>query len=119
MLYKKSNMEQKKEVSRMLSALPTEMDVMRASQSKMTEKEEAVERKRKYTTTSTHAEGPLKKPSVEGNVAKDTKEETKEDTKSEEKPEPKSEPKPSVVLDKDKGLDVHVPGVNMVDFRSL
>ena len=29
--------------------------------------------------------------------------------------------KPSVVLDKDKGLDVHVPvtGPNMVDFRSL
>ena len=33
----------------------------------------------------------------------------------------KPDVKPSVVLDKDKGLDAHVPvtGPNMVDFRSL
>ena len=44
------------------------------------------------------------------NKEKDTKE-------VKEKPDVKN----SVVLDKDKGLDVHVPvsGPNMVDFRSL
>ena len=50
--------------------------------------------------------------------------ETKEKNKDEETKEVKDvKPivKPSVVLDKDKGLDVHVPvtGSNMVDFRSL
>ena len=35
MLYKKSNLKQKKEVSDMLSVLPREMEEIRASQSKM------------------------------------------------------------------------------------
>ena len=45
MLYEKSNLQQKKEVSDMLSVLPQEMDAIRASQSKMLEREEKLERK--------------------------------------------------------------------------
>ena len=65
---------------------------------------------------------------MEPKITKDTTQgttvETKEKNKDEETKEVKDvKPivKPSVVLDKDKGLDVHVPvtGGNMVDFRSL
>ena len=45
MLYEKSNLQQKKEVSDMLSVLPQEMDAIRASQSKMLERGEKLERK--------------------------------------------------------------------------
>ena len=45
MLYKKSNMQQKKEVSDMLSVLPREMEEIRASQSKMLAREEMFEKK--------------------------------------------------------------------------
>ena len=53
-------------------------------------------------------------------IKNETKEKNKEgDTKK--VIDVKPDVKPSVVLDKDKGLDVHVPvsGPNMVDFRSL
>ena len=65
---------------------------------------------------------------MEPKVTKDTTQgttvETKEKNKDEETKEVKDvkpNVKPSVVLDKDKGLDVHVPvsAGNMVDFRSL
>ena len=45
MLYKKSNLKQKKEVSDMLSVLPSEMEEIRASQSVMLAREEMFEKK--------------------------------------------------------------------------
>ena len=45
MLYKKSNLQQKKEVSDMLSVLPREMEEIRASQSVMLAREEMFEKK--------------------------------------------------------------------------
>ena len=45
MLYKKSNLQQKKEISDMLSVLPREMDAIRASQSAMLAREEMFEKK--------------------------------------------------------------------------
>ena len=44
-LYKKSNLQQKKEVSDMLSVLPREMEEIRASQSVMLAREEMFEKK--------------------------------------------------------------------------
>ena len=45
MLYKKSNLQQKKEVSDMLSVLPRQMEEIRASQSAMLAREEMFEKK--------------------------------------------------------------------------
>ena len=45
MLYKKSNLQQKKEVSDMLSVLPRQMEEIRASQSVMLAREEMFEKK--------------------------------------------------------------------------
>ena len=45
MLYKKSNLKQKKEVSDMLSLLPREMEEIRASQSVMLARAEMFEKK--------------------------------------------------------------------------
>ena len=45
MLYKKSNLKQKKEISDMLSILPREMDDIRASQSAMFAREEMFDKK--------------------------------------------------------------------------
>ena len=45
MLYKKSNLQQKKEVSDMLSVLPREMEEIRASQSNMLDREEKLKKK--------------------------------------------------------------------------
>ena len=61
MLYKKSNIQQKKEVSAMLSILPAEMEAIRASQDKMLEREEKLEKKRKPTSTVTSPEVSPKK----------------------------------------------------------
>ena len=128
MLYKKSNIQQKKEVSAMLSVLPLEMEAIRASQDTMLAREESYERKRKSKSPVAETVSATKKPNVEPNVTKDTtllpKEETKEKSKEQdtkEVKETKPDVKPSVVLDKEKGLDVHVPvsGPNMVHFRSL
>ena len=44
MLYKKSNLKQKKEISDMLSVLPREMDDIRASHSAMLDREEMFEK---------------------------------------------------------------------------
>ena len=46
MLYKKSNLQQKKEVSDMLSVLPAEIEAIRASQSKILEKEGNIEKEK-------------------------------------------------------------------------
>ena len=46
MLYKKSNLQQKKEISDMLSVLPREMDAIRASQSSMLAREKMFEKKK-------------------------------------------------------------------------
>ena len=68
MLYKKSNLKQKKEISNMLSVLPREMDDIRASQSAMLAREEKFEKKRKPSATVTSSEGVAKKSKTEGDV---------------------------------------------------
>ena len=68
MLYKKSNLKQKKEVSDMLSVLPREMEEIRASQSKMLAREEMFEKKRKPSATVTNSEGTVKKAKTECKV---------------------------------------------------
>ena len=122
MLYKKSNLQQKKEVSDMLSVLPREMEEIRASQSKMIAREEMFEMNRKPSATVSNVEGVVKKAKTGGDVEKVTKEETKSSTmEGDAKGDIKSEVKPSVTLDKNKGLDVHVPvsSGNAIDFQSL
>ena len=80
MLYKKSNLKQKKEVSDMLSVLPRETEEIRASQSKMLAREEMF-KKRKPSATITNSEGTIKKAKSEGDVEKVIKEDTKPSTK--------------------------------------
>ena len=118
MLYKKSNLQQKKEVSDMLSVLPREVEEIRASQSKMIARKEMFEKKRKPSATVSNVEGVVKKAKTGGDVEKVTKEDTKSSTME---GDIKSEVKPSVTLDKNKGLDVHVPvsSGNAIDFQSL
>ena len=117
MLYKKSNLQQKKEVSDILSILPREMEEIRASQSKMLAREEMFEKKRKPSATITNSEGVVKKAKTEGDVEKVIKEDTKLSTKEGDvKGDMKPEVKP-----KNKGLGVHVPVTsgNLIDFQSL
>ena len=57
MLYKKSNLKQKKEVSDMLSVLPREIEEITASQSVMLAREEMFEKKRKPSATVSSSEG--------------------------------------------------------------
>ena len=73
MLYKKSNLKQKKEVADMLSVLPREMEDIRASQSVMLAKEEMFEKKRKPSTTVSSSEGLLKSPRQRGMLRKSLK----------------------------------------------
>ena len=106
----------------MLSVLPKEIDEIRASQSKLLEREEKLEKKRKPSVTITSSEGVTKKPKTDESEDKKIKEDTKPNSKEGDvKEENKEKVKPSVVLDKNKGLDVHVPFTtgNMIDFQSL
>ena len=106
----------------MLSVLPREMEEIRASQSKMLAREEMFEKKRKPSVTVTNSEGVVKKAKTEGDVKKVIKEDTKSSNKEGDmKDEIKPEVKPSVTLDKNKGLDVHVPvnSGNVIDLQSL
>ena len=122
MLYKKSNLQQKKEVSDMLSVLPRQMEEIRASQSVMLTGEEMFEKKRKPSPTVSSSEGVVKKAKTERDVEKVIKESPKPSTKEGGvKEEVKPEVKPSVTLEKSKGLDVHVPVTsgNPIDFSSL
>ena len=81
MLYKKSNFQQKKEVSDMLSVLPRQMEEIRASQSVMLAREEMFEKKMKPSATVSSSEGVVKKSKTEGDVEKVIKESPKESTK--------------------------------------
>ena len=105
----------------MLSVLPAEM----ASQSKMIEKEEKLGKKRKPTSTINSSKGVPKKVQADENTDTSTKETNKKDTKDTTKGNVKSElkeqSKPSVILDKEEGLDVYVPVClgDMLDFQSL
>ena len=122
MLYKKSSLQQKKEVSDMLSVLPREMEEIKASQSAILAREEMFEKKRKPSATVSSSEGVVKKSKTEGDIGKVIKESPKETTKEGGvKEEVKPEVKPSVTLDKSRGLDVHVPvsSGNPIDFNSL
>ena len=122
MLYKKSNLQQKKEVSDMLSVLPRQMEEIRASQSAMLAREEMFEKKGSLVQLSVVLRGVAKKSKTEGNVEKVIKESPKPSTKEGGvKEELKPDVKPSVTLDKSKGLDVHVPAStgNAIDFNSL
>ena len=62
MLYKKSNLKQKKEVSDMLSVLPREMEEIRASHSVMLAKGEMFEKKGSLVQLSVTLRGLLKSP---------------------------------------------------------
>ena len=106
----------------MLSVLPREMEEIRASQSRMLDREEKFEKKRKPNATVTTSEGVVKKTKTEGDVEKVIKEDTKSSTEEGDiKDEIKPQAKPSVNLDKNKGLDVHVPVTsgNLIDFQNL
>ena len=65
----------------MLSVLPTEMEAIRASQSKMIEKEGKLEKKKNPTSTVTQSERALKKVKKDENRENNTKEENKEETR--------------------------------------
>ena len=120
MLYKKSNLQQKKEFSDMLSVLPREMEEIRSSQSVMLAREEMFEKKRKPSATVSSTEGVVKKSKTEGDVDKVIKESPKPSTKEGGvKEEVKPDDKPSVTLDKSKGLDVYVPVTsgNAIDYN--
>ena len=73
MLYKKSNLQQKKEVSDMLSVLPREMEEIRASQSVMLAREEKFEKKRKPSATVSSSEAVVKKSKTGGMLRKSLK----------------------------------------------
>ena len=122
MLYKKSNLQQKKEVSDMLSVLPGQMEEIRASQSVMLAREEMFEKKGSLVQLSVVLRGLLRSARQRGMLRKSSKKVPKETIKEGGvKEEVKSEIKPSVTLDKSKGLDVHVPvsSGNPIDFNSL
>ena len=79
-------------------------------------------KKRKSSSTVSSTEGVVKKSKTEGDVEKVIKESPKPPTKEGGvKEELKPDIKPSVILDKTKGLDVHVPVStgNPIDFNSL
>ena len=81
MLYKKLNMQQKKEVSDMLNVLPRETEQIRASQSAILAREEMIEKKRKPCATVSSSEGVAKKLKTEGDVEKVMKDSPKDSTK--------------------------------------
>ena len=88
----------------------------------MLDREQKFEKKRKPSATVTTSEGVVKKAKTDRDVEKVIKEDTKSSTKEGDvKDENKDQVKPSVVLDKSKGLDVHVPVTsgNVIDFQSL
>ena len=89
----------------MLSVLPRETEVIRASQSRMLDKEEKFEKKRKPSVTVTTSEGLLRRPRLRGDVEKVINEDTKSSTKEGDvKDEIKAQVKPSVTLDKKQGV---------------
>ena len=81
MLYKKSNMQQKKEVSDMLSVLPREMEQIRASQSTMLAREEMFEKKGSLVQLSVALRGGAKKLKTEGDFEKVIKDSPKDSSK--------------------------------------
>ena len=81
-----------------------------------------MKKKRKPSATVSSSEGVVKTAKTEGDVEKVIKEDTKLSIKEGDvKNKIKPEVKPSVTLDKNKGLDVHVPvtSSNVIDFQSL
>ena len=122
MLYKKSNLQQKKEVSDMLSVLPREMEEIRSSQSAMLAREEMFEKKGSLVQLSVVLRGLLRSPRQRGMLRKSLKRVPIHPLRrGGVKEELKPDIKPSVTLDKTKGLDVHVPVStgNPIDFNSL
>ena len=73
MLYKKSNLQQKKEVSDMLSVLPREMEEIRASQSVMLDREEMFEKKESLLQLLVVLRGLLKSPRQRGMLIRSLK----------------------------------------------
>ena len=73
MLYKKSNLQQKKEVSDMLSVLPREMEEIRSSQSVMLAREEMFEKKRSLVQLSVVLRGLLRSPRQRGMLIRSLK----------------------------------------------
>ena len=66
MLYKKSNLQQKKEISYMLSVLPREIDAIRASQSSMLAREEMFGKKGSLVQLLLILRGLLRSPKQRG-----------------------------------------------------
>ena len=73
MLYKNSNLQQKKEVSDMLSVLPREMEEIRASQSVMLAREGMFEKKGSLVQLSVVLRGLLRSPRQKGMLRKSLK----------------------------------------------
>ena len=73
MLYKKSNLQQKKEVSDTLSVLPRQMEEIRASQSAMLAREEMFEKKGSLVQLSVVLRGLLRSPRQRGMLRKSLK----------------------------------------------
>ena len=98
------------------------MEEIRVSQSKMLVREEKLDNRRKPSAAITISEGVPKKAKTDEGDDKKIKEDSKPNTKEGDvKDENKEQVKPSIVLDKNKGLDVHMPVTsgNMIDFQSL
>ena len=106
----------------MLSVIPREMEEIRASQSKMLDREEKLEKRKPSTSLQLLVvRGLPRRPRLRGGDDKKIKEDAKSNTKEGNvKDENKYQVKPSVVLD-NKGLDVDVPVTsgNVIDFQSL
>ena len=73
MLYKKSNLQQKKEVSDTLSVLPRQMEEIRASQSAMLAREVMFEKKGSLVQLSVVLRGLLRSPRQRGMLRKSLK----------------------------------------------
>ena len=73
MLYKKSNLQQKKEVSDMLSVLPRDMEQIRASQSVMLAREEMFEKKGSLLQLLVVLRGLLRSPRQRGMLIRSLK----------------------------------------------
>ena len=73
MLYQKSNLKQKKEVSDMLSVFPREMEEIRASQSAMLAREEMFDKKGSLVQLPVALRGLLRSPRQRGMLRKTLK----------------------------------------------
>ena len=133
MLYKKSNIKMKEQVSHMLNVLPSQMQSLRDRERVMLQDEEKSERNKMSAYQTTNS----KVVSSQDRSTSPSKEIVEEKAKSEDKGDVlnrdhncakmsdqkhvvlKSEDKPQINVDPSKGLDVHVPVSTMSNLASL